>query len=152
MAITDEDLLNLVAEEARRSVGWDNDAELTRAREQALNYVKGEMPDVVAPPNRSQAVSTDIAEAVETILPDLVEIFTGGDDVAVFIPRGAEDEAAARQETDYVNHVIFNENDGWLGIQLWSAAQARLYALEQARPAIAVPALAEPRLSQARRP
>lgn len=116
MAISDEDLLALVAEEARGSVGWDNDPELTAAREQALNYVKGRMPDVVAPPNRSQAVSTDIADAVETILPDLVEIFTGGDDVAVFIPRGQEDEAAAQQETDYVNHVIFNENDGWLAL------------------------------------
>src|SRR5438874_1750483 len=116
MAISDDDLLALVAAEARRSIGWDNDPELLRAREQALNYAKGRMPDVIAPPNRSQAVSSDIADAIETILPDLVEIFTGGDDVAAFIPRGQDDEAGAQQETDYVNHVIFNENDGWLAL------------------------------------
>jgi hypothetical protein len=42
-----------------------------------------------------------------------MEIFTGGDDVATFRPTGEEDEAGAAQETDYVNHVLFNENDGW---------------------------------------
>jgi hypothetical protein len=112
--VPDDELLRLVGEERRRSIGFDNDSELIASRERALNYYKGEMPDVVAPPNRSQVVSTDIADAVETILPDLVEIFTGGDDVAAFIPQGQEDEEQAQQETDYVLHVIFNENDGWL--------------------------------------
>ncbi|WP_454762044.1 portal protein [Caulobacter segnis] len=41
-------------------------------------------------------------------------MFTGGEDVATFTPTGQEDEEASQQETDYVNHVIFNENPGWL--------------------------------------
>ena len=111
---SDGELLRLVGEERRRSIGLDNSAELTADREQALDYIKGSMPKVKAPPNRSQAVSTDIADAIATILPDLVEIFTGGDDVAAFIPRGPQDEQAAQQETDYVNYVVFAENSGWL--------------------------------------
>jgi hypothetical protein len=114
MALSDDELLRQVADERRRSIGFDNDAELLSDREKALNYRKGFMPDVKAPENRSQAVSTDVQDAIATILPDLVEIFTGGEDVASFNPTGPEDEAAAKQETDYVRHVVFGQNDGWL--------------------------------------
>lgn len=110
----DQTLLNLVAAECRSSVGFDNNPELTEARERALEYARGVMTDVPSLPNRSKAVSTDIADAVETLLPDLVEIFTGDEDVAAFIPRGEEDEEAAQQETDYVNYVVFTENPGFL--------------------------------------
>lgn len=112
---TDEELLAIVADERRRSVGFDLDNdELASSRTKALEYYKGEMDDVPALPNRSKAVSTDVAEAVETLLPDLVEIFTGGEDVATFRPVGKEDEDGAAQETDYLNHVVFNENPGFL--------------------------------------
>jgi hypothetical protein len=112
--LSDDDFLRLVAEERRMSLGFDHDDELARAREIALNYAKGVMPDVPALPNRSKAVSTDVADAIETALPDLVEIFVGGDDVATFQPLGPEDEERAQAETDYVNHVIFEENPGFL--------------------------------------
>lgn len=111
---TDTDLLRIIGEERKRSIGFDQDAFLTADRERALNYIKGEMPDIAALPNRSKAVSTDIADAVETVLPDLIEIFTGGDDVAAFTPENPQDEQAAQQETDYVNHVVFHDNDGFM--------------------------------------
>lgn len=114
--IEDSELLAILADERKRSVGFDHDDELANARELALNYFKGEMPDVPSLPNRSKAVSTDVADAIETILPDLVEIFAAGDDVAAFLPKGQEDEEAAQQETDYVNHVVFNENDGFMNL------------------------------------
>jgi hypothetical protein len=109
----DDDFLAAVAEERRQALGFDNDDALVAAREQALEYYKGEMTDMPSLPNRSKAVSTDVADAVETLMPDLMEVFTG-EDVATFIPHGAEDVDAAEQETDYVNHVLFNENRGWL--------------------------------------
>ena len=108
--------------ERARSIGFDLDPDLTDAREKALNYAKGEMPDIVSLPNRSHAVSTDIADAVETILPDLVEIFTGGDDVVAFVPKCADDEPQADQETDYVRHVVFDDklvlDDGTQRVEL----------------------------------
>ncbi len=113
---TDDELLALVGDERKRSIGFgDGDGgELTKSREQALRYYRGEMNDVQAMPNRSKAVSTDVAEAIETVLPDLIEIFVGGDDVATFQPVGEEDEEAAQQETDYTNHVVHQENPGFL--------------------------------------
>ena len=113
---TDEELLRLVGDERKRAIGLDNDKELIADRTRALNYIKGHMPDVKAPEGRSSAHSTDVADTVRTILPDIVEIFTGGDDVAAFVPRGPQDEAAAQQETDYVNYVVFSENAGWLNL------------------------------------
>jgi len=109
------DLLDLCRAEMVRAIGFEQDAELLDDRTRALNYYKGDMTkDVPSLPNRSKAVSSDISDAVETILPDLMEIFTGGDDVVAFIPQKPEDEDAAKQETAYLNHVTFQENPGFL--------------------------------------
>lgn len=116
LLLTDDDFLQLCLEEQRQSVGFDNDDELSSNRERALQYAKGEMKDMPSLPNRSTAVSTDFNDAVETVLPDIMEVFTGGDDVVTFRPHGEEDVEAAAQETDFVNHVFFNENTGWLAL------------------------------------
>lgn len=99
-----------------QSIGFEENASLYTERERALNYLKGEMNDLPVMDNRSKAVSTDVNDAVETALPDLVEIFTGGDDVAAFLPIKQGDEDAAQQETDYINHVFFQDNPGFLNI------------------------------------
>lgn len=109
---TDEDFLAIVGEERRQSIGFEHDSVLLSERERALNYYKGEMPDLPTMENRSQAVSTDIADAIDSLLPDLIEIFEG-DDVVTFIPISEQDEQGADQETDYVRQVVFDENDGF---------------------------------------
>lgn len=112
--ITDEELLGILQSECRASVGFDHDSDLVSDREKALNYYKGVMEDVPSLPNRSSAVSTDVADAIETVLPDLMEIFTGGDDVVTFVPNSEQDAEAARDETDYLNFMIFQEAGGFL--------------------------------------
>lgn len=114
MALSDDDLLRLVAEERENSIGFENGAEVKASRAQALEYSRGIMSDVPSLPNRSKAVSSDLADAIETILPDLVEIFTGGDDVAAFAPQGEDDEQPAKLETEYLLHVLFQDNPGFL--------------------------------------
>lgn len=117
MRYSDDELLKLVGEERKRSVGFGegDTGELVEQRERALRFYQGDVSrEVPAMANRSAAVSTDVAEAVETALPDLMEIFIGGDDIATFQAMSAEDEKQAQQESDYVRHVIFSENDGFL--------------------------------------
>jgi hypothetical protein len=109
----DDLFLDVVQAERARSVGFDLDAQLSAERARALHYYRGEMPDVPSLGNRSRAVSTDIADAIETLLPDLIEIFTSQDDVLAFLPTGPEDEAGARQETDYLRKVVFQDNPGF---------------------------------------
>jgi hypothetical protein len=67
-----------------------------------------------APDGRSKAVSTDVADTIEGLMPSLMEIFTAGDEVVRFEPVGPEDVQAAEQETDYVNHVFMQQNAGFL--------------------------------------
>lgn len=112
--MTDEELLALVSSEKKASVGFELDDVLLKEREKSLEYTKGEMKDVPALPGRSRSVSTDVSDAIETVLPDLIEIFTGGEDVVAFRPTGEEDEDGAQQETDFIKHVFFEENPGFL--------------------------------------
>ena len=113
LAVDEDYLLRVCLEAERESVGFVNDYDLSHDRIEALNYFRGHMPDMAVPENRSKAQSTDVADAIETVLPDLVEIFTGGDDVATFVAESAGDEAAAKQETEVVNTTILRQNDGF---------------------------------------
>lgn len=124
--LSDDELLALVNSEHDNSIGFELDAELSDQRERALKYFNGEMTDVPSLPNRSNAVSLDVADAIETLLPDVVDVLTSGDDILAFRPTGPEDEEAAQQETDVVKHVIYNENPGWL--LLTTAAKDALQA------------------------
>ncbi len=90
-------------------------SKLTAERSDALRYYNGDMSkDLPAPEGRSQAVSTDVADTIEGLMPSLMEIFAGADEVVEFNPVGPEDVAAARQETDYINHVFMHQNPGFL--------------------------------------
>src|SRR6516165_9942469 len=81
----------------------------------ALNYYMGNMSkDMPAPDGRSKAVSSDVADTFEGLMPPLMEIFAAGEEVVQFAPVGPEDVAAAEQETDYVNHVFMQQNNGFL--------------------------------------
>jgi hypothetical protein len=89
--------------------------QLTEARAQAMEYYLGEMQrDMPAEPGRSRAVSTDVSDTIEGMLPDLMDIFAGSDEVVRFEPAGPNDEDAAQQETDYVNHVFMQQNPGFM--------------------------------------
>jgi len=63
---------------------------------------------------RSRAVSMDVQDTIEGLMPWLMDIFAGSDEVVRFDPVGPEDEDAAQQETDYVNHVFMQRNPGFM--------------------------------------
>ncbi len=88
---------------------------LVAERDDALMYYVGDMSkDMPTPDGRSGAVSSDVQDTIEGLMPSLMEIFTGSEEVVKFNPQGPEDVAGAEQETDYVNHVIMNDNPGFL--------------------------------------
>ena len=90
-------------------------AKLTLERERAERYYFGDMEtDMPAEDGRSEAYSSDVADTIEGLMPHLMDIFAGSDEVVRFDPVGPEDEQAAQQETDYVNHVFMNENEGFM--------------------------------------
>ena len=91
-----------------------NAAELSSEREKAMDYYNGNMPDLPVQDGRSSAVSSDVADTIEGLMPQLMDIFAGSDEVVRFEPVGPEDEEAAQQETDYVNHVFMQRNPGFM--------------------------------------
>lgn len=62
---------------------------------------------------RSQYVTSDVQDTVESLMPDLMEIFAGGEEIVRFSPRKEEDIPMADQSTEYVNYIWNNDNDGF---------------------------------------
>lgn len=92
-----------------------NTSQLASERSRALDYYYGNMSgDMPSMDGRSSAVSTDVADTVEGMMPYLMEIFAGSEEVVKFNAVGPEDEPVAEQETDYVNHVYMQKNSGFL--------------------------------------
>jgi hypothetical protein len=88
---------------------------LSSDRTKAMQYYNGDVSqDMPAIPGRSSAVSTDVSDTIEGLMPQLMDIFCGSDEVVKFTPVGPEDQGAAEQETDYVNHVFMQKNSGFL--------------------------------------
>lgn len=68
---------------------------------------------------KSQIVTGEVAEAIDGALPPLVRIFSASDEVVRFDPRGPQDEASAKQATQYCNWVFQKENQGVLILHDW---------------------------------
>jgi hypothetical protein len=98
------ELKALLAAERADALAGIQASKLTGERSRAQQYYNGDMTaDMPVPEGRSQAVSTDVADTIEGLMPALLEIFCGTDDVVKFEPVGPEDVQAAEQETDYVS-------------------------------------------------
>jgi len=105
----------MLASEKANALAAMSAAQLAEERADAMDYYLGDMrKDMPAQDGRSRAVSTDVADTIEGLMPPLMDIFAGSDEVVRFEPVGPEDEAAAQQETDYVNHVFMQQNPGFM--------------------------------------
>jgi hypothetical protein len=105
----------MLASEKADALAAMSAAQLSGERARAQEYYLGEMDqDMPAAEGRSRAVSSDVADTIEGLMPLLMDIFCGSDEVVRFEPVGAEDEAAAQQESDYVNHVFMQQNPGFM--------------------------------------
>lgn len=109
-----------------------NDADLLRFLEeeadQAYHYLEGEvasdrvrsMKEYLREPygteeeGRSSVVSSDVFDAVEGMLPDLVEVFVSSDKAVVFDPTSEEDVEGAEQATNACNYVFYKQNNGFM--------------------------------------
>lgn len=103
----------LLAAEHAHAIGTSNASKLTEERVRAIDYYNGEMNDMLPAKGRSGAISSDVQDTVEGLMPALMDIFCSSDEVVRFEPVGPEDMDAAEQETDYVNHVFMQKNRGF---------------------------------------
>lgn len=100
--------------EKQSALSAEHASKLSTERTQAMEYYLGVVKDMPAEEGHSKVVSHDVADTVDGLMPPLMEIFCGGDEVVRFEPVNQNDVEAAQQETEYVNHVFRQENPGFL--------------------------------------
>lgn len=113
---TDE-LRKVIDQEVTASTSWEN-SEIAADRERNMRYYHGQ-PMGNEVPGRSQVVSWDVFEVIESALPSMLEPFFAGDDIGEFEPAEQGDEAAAEQATDYINYLVKKKNDGFITFNTW---------------------------------
>lgn len=64
--------------------------------------------------NHSQIVIPELRDTVLWIMPQLMRMFAASREIFRFDAEGANDKDAAQLETQVINHVIMNENPGFL--------------------------------------
>lgn len=117
MKISDSEIIYKIEQEEQIAYGI-NDSALSDDRAQAIDYYLGE-PFGNEVEGRSQAISYDVQDTIESALPQLLKVFVSGDNVVSFNPKNAEDVDAADQETDYVNHLVMEKNEGYKVFYVW---------------------------------
>ena len=63
---------------------------------------------------RSGAVSYDVRDTVNQILPSLMRVFFGANKIMQFTPKGPEDVGQAEQMSDYINNLILEQQPNFI--------------------------------------
>ena len=110
--LTDEELLGAIAAAESDAIGGTK-GEIASDRADAIDRFLGKpYGDEVT--GRSQVISRDVADVVEGVLANVLKPFVAGDTVVNFTPKGQEDVEGAEQESDYINHLALERNNGFL--------------------------------------
>jgi len=111
----DDELVQAVLEAVSQAEGYDSD-DLSQVRKDALDYYY--VRDNAAPTavGRSKQQSTDVADMVEAVVAQVMPAFEI-DNVIEFEPLGPEDEDQAHTESDAVNYVVMEMNNGYYELQ-----------------------------------
>jgi hypothetical protein len=109
--LTDTELHSIVRAEIDDAVSFI-DQEIGHQRARSLEYYRGDSIGNEEE-GRSQIVSREVRDAVQSVLPSLMRVFFGSQRPVEFVPTAPEDVAVAEQATDYVNHVVMQENPGF---------------------------------------
>ena len=86
---------------------------LAPVRQENLEYFYGEKPEEEGE-GKSKAVSTDFRDTVMAIIPSLIRIFTSPEHVVNCHPNYEGQEEAAKQCTDYLQYMFWEDNPGFL--------------------------------------
>lgn len=119
--LSDDELLAITGNEIRQSTGYRT-GKLSEARRKNLQYYLGRAVGDLSPPEvegRSSFVDSSVADTVNWLQTSLIKVFTASDSVVEFTPQKEDDETAAKQITDYVNHIFYKKNPGFLILRTW---------------------------------
>lgn len=107
--ISEEELQNIIIAEIDDAQSYIDD-DISPQRALAGQYYKGE-PFGNEEEGRSQAMSMDVRDTVQAMMPSIMKVFFAANNVVEFAPNGPEDVATAQQATDYVNYCLTRDNN-----------------------------------------
>ena len=108
VGMTNDELENILAAEIEDAIDYiDNTISPQRAKAEAY-YLGDDFGNEEE--GRSTAISMDVRDCVQTMLPSLMRIFYGGEKVVEFAPMEQNDVAIAKQANDYINHICMVDN------------------------------------------
>lgn len=107
--ISEEELQNIVIAEIDDAQSYIDDV-ISPERALAGQYYKGE-PFGNEEEGRSQAMSMDVRDTVQAMMPSIMKVFFAANNVVEFAPNGPEDVESAQQATDYVNYCLTRDNN-----------------------------------------
>ena len=81
-------------------------------RAESTEYYLGDSPEGTSS-LQSEFISTDVRESILFMLPSIMRTFFGTKKVVEFVPKGPEDIQLAEQQTDYINYIIQQKNNGF---------------------------------------
>lgn len=105
-------LLAIIRAHRDNSLGAE-DGDLSNERATALDHYHGR-PYGDEKEGRSQVVSKDLSETVDWIMPAIMRVFLQSGKLAEFAPVGPEDDQLAEQASDYVHHILTQDNNAFL--------------------------------------
>lgn len=110
----EREIVAILNREIRASSGYIG-GEIVSKRKKSLEYYLGR-PLGNEIEGRSQVISNDVSDTIESLLPSLMRIFTAGENVFHCEPVGVEDDEVARQCSDYLNYIFYKENSGFVSL------------------------------------
>lgn len=116
MALDNDEISSIVQRETESALNHLDD-NYQAERIKATEYYHGE-PFGDEQDGKSQVVSRDVADVIDSAMPSLMRVFSSTDYVK-FAPRSAEDEAAAEQASDLANYIVNVENGGFRLFHDW---------------------------------
>ena len=108
-SIGEDEIQSIVTESIEDAVDFIDNT-ISPARAEAAEYYNGE-PFGNEQEGRSTAMTMDVRDTVQAMLPSLVRIFCSSDHVVEYAPQGPEDLALASQATDYANYILNQDQD-----------------------------------------
>lgn len=115
--LDNSEILSIIKAHEKDAIGGDT-GELAHERAEAIDRYFGR-PYGDELEGRSAVISKDLSDAVDWIMPSLIRVFLATQDFLRFDPVGPDDEAQAEQESDYTNHVIMKDNNGFTVLYDW---------------------------------
>lgn len=110
--LDNKQILDIINVGITSSTGSTENDSITSNRKDALSYYLGDKGETVE--GRSSVVSTDVADAIEWIMPEVVKAFTQNNEVVTFDPVSSEDCRQAELESRFVYDTIMKDNDGFI--------------------------------------